>query len=217
MKRLLDGEASDLERMLLESSVTELPGDGARARALSAVLATGAVGATAGTKLLSWSGLKLLSVLALVGLVAGAVAIRRDRGDAQSERIAVTHAPLDLPAQLVTSHTTASAPTASALATSTPPPSTETTATPSIAAELALVDRARERVRSDDAAGALRALDEHDRDFPNGAFALEARVLRVHALVRLGRRAEAEAAARPVLEQAPSSVYAKQVHDLLGS
>ena len=42
-----------------------------------------------------------------------------------------------------------------------------------------------------DAGAALRALDEHDRRFPHGVLATEARIARAEALVSLNRRAEA--------------------------
>jgi TolA-binding protein len=47
--------------------------------------------------------------------------------------------------------------------------------------EIAAIDRARKAVYASDKAGAIRALDEYDRRFPNGTFAPEAKTLRSRA------------------------------------
>ena len=63
---------------------------------------------------------------------------------------------------------------------------------------------------------ALRLLDAHARDFPRGQLALERDVLRVDALLRLGRRSDAEAVARSLAGRAPGSPQAERASDLMG-
>ncbi|MBX3191737.1 MAG: hypothetical protein KF819_32390 [Labilithrix sp.] len=82
-------------------------------------------------------------------------------------------------------------------------PSTATADPPTdpLAAELADLDRARERLRSGDASGALTRLDAYTKSHPRGALATEATLLRIEALVAAGRRDEARSAAAPFLER----------------
>lgn len=80
--------------------------------------------------------------------------------------------------------------------------------------ELRLVDGARLRLAVDPAS-ALSQLDAHARDFPHGQLALERDVLRVEALLRLGRRSEAEAAARSLAARAPGSPQAERASELM--
>jgi hypothetical protein len=66
-----------------------------------------------------------------------------------------------------------------------------------LAAERRLLDDARTAIARGDAGAGLAALDRHARDYPRGHLAEEREALRIHALVRSGRAAEArEAAAR---------------------
>ena len=57
---------------------------------------------------------------------------------------------------------------------------------------------------------ALAALDRHDREFPSAVFALDAAVLRIEALERTGRFGEARAR-RAVLGGHPEGSYARRV------
>jgi TolA-binding protein len=88
-------------------------------------------------------------------------------------------------------------------------------AAPSLAEEIATIDRARRALYDHDAHGALRALDEHDRRFPSGALAPEAQVLRVEALLAAGDRPGAEAVANRLLAASPSGPQAERVRMLL--
>jgi len=80
--------------------------------------------------------------------------------------------------------------------------------------ELRLVDGARIRLAADPTS-ALSLLDAHARDFPHGQLALERDVLRVDALLRLGRRSDAEAVTRSLAAQAPGSPQAERASDLM--
>jgi hypothetical protein len=76
------------------------------------------------------------------------------------------------------------------------------------AREVAMIRDALERLRGDnDAAAALRLLDEHDRYFPDGLLRDEARITRIEALLALGRTADAlqrlEMLAPALLDRSP--------------
>ena len=87
-----------------------------------------------------------------------------------------------------------------------------------VADEVAMLDRAKARLAANDPAEALAILAEYGHAFPRPVLYEEALALRVEALVRQGRRAEAEALARPFLEKSPSSpVAARVVRALAGS
>ncbi|MGC4069680.1 MAG: hypothetical protein QM784_34480 [Polyangiaceae bacterium] len=63
---------------------------------------------------------------------------------------------------------------------------------------------------------ALSLTEEHARHFPRGQLGAEREFIAIDALIRLGRRAEAWERARPGLEGAPDSLYAKRLRTLLG-
>lgn len=77
--------------------------------------------------------------------------------------------------------------------------------------EVRVVGLAYSLLHSGDAAGALRALDDHDRRFPAGTLAESARVTRVLALCQLGRASEAHAERDRFLARYPASPYANRV------
>ena len=69
-----------------------------------------------------------------------------------------------------------------------------------LSAELALFELSRVRLSAlHDAAGALRALEEHQRRFPAGALARQVQLARVRTLAALGRFGEAVQALEPML------------------
>ncbi|HET9933075.1 MAG TPA: hypothetical protein VFQ35_20370 [Polyangiaceae bacterium] len=80
--------------------------------------------------------------------------------------------------------------------------------------EARLLDLARGRL-STDPAGALVMLAQHERDFGGGALGLEREFLSVAALVKLGRRAEAEARAERLRTLAPGSLYQERLTAVL--
>jgi hypothetical protein len=63
----------------------------------------------------------------------------------------------------------------------------------SLAGEIAAVDRAKRALASGDASGAMRELDAYELAFAHGALLPEAQALRIEALARSGRNAEARA------------------------
>lgn len=96
------------------------------------------------------------------------------------------------------------------------PPNAPPNATDSLAAEVGALQRVRVALAAGDAPGALAALDAHARDFARPALGPEAAVLRVEALARAGRRAEASALADRLLAASPSSPLATRLRTVLG-
>ena len=87
--------------------------------------------------------------------------------------------------------------------------------TRTLAAEVALVDRARTLARSSPGE-AMTALEEYARTFPGGTLRDEAAVVRVEALLAAGHRADAERTAQPYLRDRPNTPIARRMTDLLG-
>ncbi len=87
--------------------------------------------------------------------------------------------------------------------------------TRTLAAEVALIDRARTLARSSPGE-AMTALDEYARTFPEGSLRDEAAVVRVEALLAAGRRADAARTAQPYLRDRPNTPIARRLTDLLG-
>ena len=81
--------------------------------------------------------------------------------------------------------------------------------------ELQLVDGARAAIAGRPAE-ALRLLDQHARAYPAGQLALERDLLRVEALVSLGRHDEAALFARSLADRAPRSLQAQRAAKLVG-
>jgi outer membrane protein assembly factor BamD (BamD/ComL family) len=73
------------------------------------------------------------------------------------------------------------------------------------------VAEARAYLRSGDARGALSLLDALRRDFPRGVLAQERDALAIEAMLALGDRAKARAAATRFLAQYPASPHAATV------
>lgn len=80
--------------------------------------------------------------------------------------------------------------------------------------EARLLERARSLAQSDPAA-ALSELSRHEKEFGSGALRLEREFLKITALVRQGRRAEARELARRLRELAPGSLYEERLRVLL--
>jgi TolA-binding protein len=84
-----------------------------------------------------------------------------------------------------------------------------------LAAEVALLDRARAEIARGDTAAAARSLARHGREFAGGALVAEAQFLELRVLLRRGQRAAAAALARRFLERFPSSPLAPRVRALV--
>jgi hypothetical protein len=201
--RLLDEGASSLERSLLGAGKSYASSAQTRAKVLaglglaagSTALLTGSAVASTAAKL-TWG--KLLIGVSLVGAVT-AVPIGY---------YALNHpaAPAMAPAQHSVGSTVAEP---VALDTAEAPAAAMHAAT--LSAELGALDRARLSLAGGDARRALDALDTYDRRFPAGRLQLEAEVLRIDALAKLGRKDAARQHAEMFLRRHPNSVLATRV------
>jgi outer membrane protein assembly factor BamD (BamD/ComL family) len=63
---------------------------------------------------------------------------------------------------------------------------------------------------------ALSEIQRYRAQWPRGALAAEAAILRVDALLRSGNRAEADREAEALIKRAPESRYATRARALLG-
>lgn len=81
----------------------------------------------------------------------------------------------------------------------------------SIKDELALLREAQQRLNGGNPDEALSMLEDHQRNHPDGRLKQERMAVRVFALCGAGRRAEARAAARRFLAEAPNSPLAPRV------
>jgi hypothetical protein len=83
--------------------------------------------------------------------------------------------------------------------------------------EVRLLDQARQSDARGDYATALTVVAEHERGFPAGRLSEEREVLRLKALVGLGRGNEARHAAARFHRQFPRSVLLRKIDDMLAS
>jgi hypothetical protein len=77
-----------------------------------------------------------------------------------------------------------------------------------------VLDQAKRALERDPAA-ALSALERHRIEFLTSSLWAEREILAITALVRLGRRAEAEARAESLRRRIPGSLYASRIHGIL--
>jgi hypothetical protein len=74
-----------------------------------------------------------------------------------------------------------------------------------------LLSRATSDLHRGNAADALKVLNEHGREFPNGLLSEERRGARAQALCLLGRTSEARAELAHLTPQSPAAARAQQV------
>ncbi len=83
-----------------------------------------------------------------------------------------------------------------------------------VAAEVRLLEAAR-RALTSDPTRALDLLAQHEREFSAGVLTTEREFLAIDALVRAGRRREAEARGQRLRERVPGSLYEERVERIL--
>jgi hypothetical protein len=88
--------------------------------------------------------------------------------------------------------------------------------TSTLAAEVALLQRARTALRGGDPQGALAALDRYDIEYSKGHLSLEAATLRMQALHRADHHIAAGALARRLLATHPQGPHAAQARSIAG-
>ena len=96
-----------------------------------------------------------------------------------------------------------------------PAPAAPSTGPGGLAEELALLEAARAELDRRPGS-ALSLLARHEREFPRGTLAVEREFLTVSALVRLGRRREAETQAAALRARSPGSLYEQRLDAILG-
>lgn len=81
--------------------------------------------------------------------------------------------------------------------------------------ELTLLESAYQALQRGDTVAALEQAERHASRFPTGALAQEREVLAIDALVRMGRRSEAEARAEAFRTRYPTSTHGVRIQGLL--
>jgi len=265
---LLGGDATDVERWLLDSARDDAPGPSAREAAVLALAAgvtaatssaaaglpgaaaMGTAGAASGAKatgsVLSVAVLKWLAVGAAAGAVVSTVATVATRPPPASPTRAVVSPPPRGPAaalieraaraavpalradEATTLHPAPDIPSMTSTARASAPPGAITIVPPapapeapaesdSVVDEVASLDRARAALAARDPITAIELLSAHEARFGGGALEPEAVVLRVRALLDLGRRDRAKALAEAFLRKHPGTAQAAHLRALIGS
>ncbi|MBK7859066.1 MAG: hypothetical protein IPJ65_10695 [Archangiaceae bacterium] len=193
---------------LFEAARTEAPSAAAKAKAAAALQVGAATATAAGTGALA-TGVKVVGVV----LLAGAAFV----GGMQFEALRrppvapiVVQLPAPPPALPPAQPVVEPLPPPEVALPQAPAPKPRPKAAPAedeLTRELAAVDRARTHLRDHDAAAALVELDAYERAFPHPALGTEARLLRIDALLKAGRRPEAERLGQAMLgSDAPAPV-----------
>lgn len=86
-----------------------------------------------------------------------------------------------------------------------------------LALELKLVDEARVALAAGEPAKALAAISAYERQVPKGSLRDEAQLLKLEALVKAGRRAEAQALGERLSKQTGSELVRDRIKGLLGA
>jgi hypothetical protein len=222
--RLLRGDASPLERLLLDASARERPPMELVARTRSALgLPPTPPPLTVRDALSSW-GPKVLLALAGAALVGTLV-----RHHQPAPVVSVGSAPAAAPAPVVTEtpkqagSPAAEAPTLSVDALPLAPPehaapsSPTTTSADSLREEIAQIDKVRAAMRQGAPARALSELDTYRARFPRGVLQQESVVLRVQALMTSGQTAQAQSLGQSFLAHHPNSPHAEKIARILGT
>ena len=230
-KRWLETEQASVEVLAL-LRVAKPPmalGAAARARSVGRVAALGLTPAVAAAASVSWLQVALGATLGMVGTLAtvGAAQVLLDEEprassvapSASARPAAVTSAdvrprqtPPVVPSSTVSLPTSAprQAPRSASAAPSALPAENQ------LDQEIALLELSRSKL-SGAPHLALSALRDHELRFPAGQLRIEREFLIVDALVRLGRRPEAQARAQALERQAPKSLYGERLDRILGT
>jgi hypothetical protein len=231
-ERLLSSNATDFERRMLEAALQRRPSPAASARMARALGVTVAVG-TAATSSAVAAGTAASNATAAAGsaiwpwisvgvvglVVAGAVV--GTRAGYLHGRPHVVSAPATARAP---SQPEPRAP-AKTTAVGAPPPvravafgarSRTTNAAGDLGDQVAFIDGARAAMSSGASGRALEILRRYQDKYPNGSFRPEATAIKVEALVKGGREAEARALAERFVAEHRGTLLARRVAALAG-
>jgi len=201
----LGENSSSLERALLRAGSSYASSPQTRVRVLAGLgLAAGSTalftGSAAAASAAASSAAKLTWTKLLLGVsLVGATAVPVGYYALHSAAPAGTPAPVQRPA--------VSAP---AVAEPAPAPAA-TPAAALLTEELGALDHARVALVNGEGRRTLDELDAYDRRFPSGRLQIEAEVLRIDALAKLGRKDAARQRAEAFLRRYPNSVLATRV------
>ena len=238
-RRLLLTARSQKARMLLEAGGSESPPEEALARVGAALglpqtllVAQIAVSSASSTAVATHSAVKSVGSMALKWLAVGALtgglasttlALRREPATQPTARMVSTRerqkqalvlpvlvAPSGNPVIEVASEHAPAQP-ASVL----PMPPASASARSQLEAEVIQIDAARDALKAGDVRAAMALLDQYQAHERTGTLDREATILRIDALVRLSRRAEAETSARAFLREFPHDPHASKLNQLL--
>lgn len=212
-----EGRAPDLpadhvrrarERLEMRLFIGAGAGVGVAAATAAAVSATKA-GASAGRSLMFAKIAGVVGIAFAGGFATDAILQREKRAAspvaaAPSAIVVSTAAPV-ASAPAVPAIDVNSLPATSAAAPSRPAPSAVSVDT--TANERALLDQARRSLREGDGTKALELIDRHAHDYPRGALVEERELLRVNALVAVGRMDEAKTRAHAFKKRYPTSPF----------
>jgi len=239
-RRWLESEEASAEalELLRAGRPPQRMDDAVRRRSRQRVVGLAVMPAAAAGLLASWSQLALGALLGTAGTVAvmsalsvvGAPATTPPRASVTPPSAAPSLRPRTPPSRPVplgadadagSSERSAPTPpsngrvpvTGSKLAASEAPPLAP--AGDGLPQEIQLLEEARSQLGREPAQ-AERILLEHARRFPRGQLRVEREFLLIDALVRLGRKSEAEARARVLEGQAPTSLYGERLDQILG-
>ena len=220
--RLLDETSSPVERALLEAGTSYRTSAAVHAKTLAAVgiAGTAALADVARATLSSSGWSKWLTSLSVMGATAAIPVGYYVLKDRPQPAVVQPSAPraAELPARAPLVETPAPAPKPTEPAPLPVNPKPETRATPrsvTLAEEVDAVDSARSALARGDARSALAVLDAYARAYPRGRLALEAEVLRIHALDKSGQLEAARRRAELFLRHHPKSVLASRVRRFL--
>ena len=233
LRPILQGQPSERVHTLLTSARLDVPSNIGRQRTLAALGAGGAaLGAVHGANAASVASKPAVALAVskwvAVGFVSGAVisgtvvAINAPGGAMPPAR---SSQPAAAPAPPSRRHASSTAPPAVAAEPSSEAATgTRTTPTvapssrpnsPSLSAEVATLGLARQELTSGRPAAALETLEAHQQDFPVPRLGPEADMLRIEALLALGRHGEARNLGERLLHRNPDSAFGQRVRSLL--
>jgi hypothetical protein len=220
--------------IITTTSATSAAGVASAAGATSAASAGGTAKAVSATLLVKWIGIGVVSGVGLAGAAAVVT------GPPPAKQLVV--APLAAPRVVVAAAPIASqaagpsvapespAPEATPTAALPPPRVSVAAAAPApapapgepelrapLAAEVAFVDRARALLAAGQPQQGLSMLQGYEAQFPEARLLPEVLFLRLETCERLGRSAEARAAAQRLVDTFPQSPHSSKARQLLGA
>ena len=204
----LGENASSFERALLRAGSSYATSPQTRVRVLAGLgLAAGSTALFTGSAAAASVAASSAAKLTWTKLLLGVSLVGGDGGSCRLLRAAFGRAG---------GHVRASATgtAVSAPAVAAPAPAPTAAATPAAALlteELGALDHARVALVNGEGRRTLDELDAYDRRFPSGRLQIEAEVLRIDALAKLGRKDAARQRAEAFLRRYPNSVLATRV------